>query len=210
MSLSIVYLENIHTAWSLINHALFWIGLYALAFLWYYCACLRKKNTTNLSPSTGFPNTILNYFVSTMAFILPGLIALSTQPRLAIPHLISVPIGGACLLLAAYIELAARRRLGFFPGGAFPGLQKHNTLVTSGIYSTIRHPIYVGIILWQIGLALLLQATYALVFSIVFIFALMSIIILEERELREKYGSSHIAYRRRTPWMLIPHIFQYF
>jgi protein-S-isoprenylcysteine O-methyltransferase Ste14 len=42
-------------------------------------------------------------------------------------------------------------------------------LITSGIYSIFRHPMYVGFILWLIGFPLYFGAMYSLILSVLFI-----------------------------------------
>ena len=92
------------------------------------------------------------------------------------------------LLVAARIEL----------GRAFSVLAKAKTLVTTGIYSRIRNPIYVfgaifllGIIIWMGRPRLLL------------IFAVLIPLQVvrsreEERVLTEKFGAAYLDYKQKT------------
>jgi protein-S-isoprenylcysteine O-methyltransferase Ste14 len=72
-------------------------------------------------------------------------------------------------------------------------------LLTEGIYAYIRHPRYVEIWLALIGLAFFANylATYvllALYWPVVY-----AIVLLEERELRDRFGEAYEEYRRKTP-----------
>ncbi len=73
-------------------------------------------------------------------------------------------------------------------------------LVTTGLHSRMRHPIYVAHLAnftgWTIGSGLLV-CFVLLGFSLVLTFPLM--IWLEERELAERFGASYREYRQRVP-----------
>jgi protein-S-isoprenylcysteine O-methyltransferase Ste14 len=70
-------------------------------------------------------------------------------------------------------------------------------LITSGIYSIIRHPMYLGFILWITGSPVFFGASYALVLAVIFIANVLFWRHLEERELIERF-SSYSAYRKTT------------
>jgi len=191
---------------NIINNALFWIFLYFLAFIWFYLMYSNSKSINFLFPSSKSLIILSNFFISIMIFIIPILIAYCSQPRFYISSVISYPISMILFFIAIYIEISARKKLGFLPGGPFPGLRKKNELVTTGIYSKVRHPIYLGIILWQFGFALIFNALYALVFSTVYIFAILIIIKIEEQDILKKYGKEYEKYIKKVPSKLIPKI----
>lgn len=77
--------------------------------------------------------------------------------------------------------------------------EKPGKLLTEGIYSVIRHPRYVEILFWT--LAYTLFANYLAVY-IMFVLTLPTIyliVLLEERELRDRFGEAYEAYCRRVP-----------
>ncbi len=49
------------------------------------------------------------------------------------------------------------------------GVENLNHLVTNGIYSITRHPMYLGMIFWVIGYPLFIQSQYSLISSILWI-----------------------------------------
>ena len=70
-------------------------------------------------------------------------------------------------------------------------------LITKGIYSKIRHPMYFGFILWLIGLPIYFGALYAFILAFVFIANVLFWRYLEEKELLERF-SSYIDYKKTT------------
>jgi protein-S-isoprenylcysteine O-methyltransferase Ste14 len=79
------------------------------------------------------------------------------------------------------------------------GLYANHDLVTTGPYRRIRHPIYVAFILIML-LTLLLSANWVLGLSgLVLVSSIAAARIpVEEAELRERFGDSWDAYRRRV------------
>lgn len=70
-------------------------------------------------------------------------------------------------------------------------------LFTKGIYSKIRHPMYLGFILWLIGFPIFLQSFLTLASSVIWVPQLMLWKILEEKELEKKYRE-YKKYKKRT------------
>jgi len=75
-------------------------------------------------------------------------------------------------------------------------------LVTDGIYSRVRHPLYLATIVLLIGLALL----YPFPRVVVFAFSLSCYVLvgayLEERKLIHHYGQEYLDYRKKVGFML--------
>ncbi|MCE1163904.1 MAG: isoprenylcysteine carboxylmethyltransferase family protein [Bacteroidetes bacterium] len=70
-------------------------------------------------------------------------------------------------------------------------------LVTSGIYSKIRHPMYLGFIFWLVGFPVFCGSYYSMILAIPFIFNVLYWRRLEELELSERFYD-YEEYRRRT------------
>jgi protein-S-isoprenylcysteine O-methyltransferase Ste14 len=70
-------------------------------------------------------------------------------------------------------------------------------LITKGIYSKIRHPMYAGFILWLVGPPLLYGSLYSSVFSIVFIANVLYWRQLEELELEKRFPE-YKDYKKKT------------
>ena len=70
-------------------------------------------------------------------------------------------------------------------------------LITKGIYSKIRHPMYLGFILWLIGFPLFFGAIFSSVLSLIFISNVLFWRYLEETELLNRF-TSYKHYRKTT------------
>jgi protein-S-isoprenylcysteine O-methyltransferase Ste14 len=123
------------------------------------------------------------------------------RPR---PAPIVTAAGG--LLAAAGIAIRVLGHLQL--AGAFsPYVEKseNQTLVQSGMYAKVRHPMYVGTILLFVGMPLIVAAKWAWLFSALGLLGLIFRIRKEEAFLiRELPG--YREYTQQT-WRLVPHIY---
>jgi protein-S-isoprenylcysteine O-methyltransferase Ste14 len=100
-----------------------------------------------------------------------------------------------CLSLAcAVLWFVARWQL----GDAFSVTAQARHLVTRGLYSKIRHPIYVFGTLAFLFVVLALQGWPALIIWVVVIFIQVVRLRREERVLAETFGAEYTAYRSKT------------
>ena len=70
-------------------------------------------------------------------------------------------------------------------------------LITKGIYSKIRHPMYLGFILWLIGGPIYYGALFSLLLSFLFIANVLFWRYLEEIELEKRYVT-YLDYKKTT------------
>jgi protein-S-isoprenylcysteine O-methyltransferase Ste14 len=70
-------------------------------------------------------------------------------------------------------------------------------LITKGIYSKIRHPMYTGFLLWLIGFPIFSGALFSFFLSFLFIANVLYWRYLEEKELEERF-SSYQEYKKTT------------
>jgi len=90
-------------------------------------------------------------------------------------------------------------------GHRFSGLvaiQPGHRLVTTGIYSFIRHPSYLGLLVNSLGWALAFRSGVGLLLTALTIPPLLARIGAEERLLRSQFGAAYDAYRARTSRMI--------
>lgn len=90
-------------------------------------------------------------------------------------------------------------------GASFSVMPEARTLVTSGPYALVRHPLYAAELVGIAGLVLQFQQPWALLLGIgVFVFQYWRT-IFEESVLSEAYPD-YAAYRART-WRFVPYLF---
>ena len=93
----------------------------------------------------------------------------------------------------------------FVLGRRFSGLvaiQPGHTLVTHGVYSVIRHPSYLGLLVGSLGWALAFRAGVGVLLTALTIPPLVARIRAEERLLHTQFGDEYDAYRSRTSRLL--------
>ena len=93
----------------------------------------------------------------------------------------------------------------FVLGRRFSGLvaiQPGHTLVTSGVYSVIRHPSFLGLHVNSLGWALAFRSGVGVLLTAFTIPPLIARIRAEERLLSAQFGDAYDAYRSRTSRLL--------
>ena len=111
--------------------------------------------------------------------------------------------GGILILLAFGFHLLAHKE----HKQAHEESQKIDNIVTAGVFSKIRHPLYLSVIAMNIGIAL------AFGVMITFILALLTIIhwvltaLKEEEALMKQFPVEYARYKQRVQWRMIPWIF---
>lgn len=70
-------------------------------------------------------------------------------------------------------------------------------LITKGIYSKIRHPMYLGFILWLLGFPIFFGGLSSFILSFLFIGNVLFWRYLEEKELLERFAA-YSTYMKRT------------
>jgi len=74
-----------------------------------------------------------------------------------------------------------------------------STLVTTGPFRYGRNPMYLGMLLWLLGLAILLGSIVAFIFPVVvFFLANFWIIPMEERRMVLTMGEAYLEYKKRV------------
>jgi protein-S-isoprenylcysteine O-methyltransferase Ste14 len=83
-------------------------------------------------------------------------------------------------------------------GKYFHGFSEPKGLVTSGIYSKISHPIYLGGILLFIGVSVYIQHPLAIIITLINIVFQAHRIRIEQKKLKQKYGEKYLKYKAKT------------
>jgi protein-S-isoprenylcysteine O-methyltransferase Ste14 len=97
----------------------------------------------------------------------------------------------------------------FVLGNRFSGLvaiQPGHTLVTTGIYRSIRNPSYLGLLVMTLGWGLAFRSAAGVVLTALFIPPLVARMNAEEALLLARFGEEYEAYRKRTS-RLVPGVY---
>lgn len=116
--------------------------------------------------------------------------------------LLIITVGLTIQLSSALLAVWARRHLGRNWSGAVTVAVDHQ-LVRSGPYRLVRHPIYSAMLGMCLGTAIVSGEIHALLGLAVIAVAYVRKVKLEEKTLRENFGSAYDDYRRDT-WAIIP------
>ena len=114
-------------------------------------------------------------------------------------------VGLALYFSGNILAFAAVKALGNQYSG-YVTLQDDHQLVQTGIYSLIRHPIYLRMLMVGVSVPLVFRSWLWVPF-LLFVIGLVSYRIRqEEKLLAEQFGPAFEAYRRRT-WRLLPYLY---
>jgi len=139
----------------------------------------------------------------------------SSQPRFTVPlftdFVFTVPVVSFLIPIVHIVVFAP-----FFLIGAWLGIEgveqttlkvaeTHRTekIVTSGVYSIVRHPQYLGGLLTHVGISFLLSAWLSLLFTPLVVVLLYIVSRKEEEELIKEFGKEYEDYKKKVP-MFIP------
>lgn len=169
----------------------FWVVVHPLARFW-----------RRLGPTTTY--VVLFFVLAPIGY----LCWLWREPVLAPrypPRLAFVIVGVLLYLLAAVIEIKCRRHLKTRILVGVPELSAEDPgrLLTEGIYAYTRNPRYLDLIIAVIGFALITNYRVMHWLALLCIPGLYVVILLEERELRQRFGEAYEDYLRRVP-RLVP------
>ena len=99
-----------------------------------------------------------------------------------------------CLTAAAFLVKSGH--------GVVSHSQRSRGLVSSGAFKYVRHPLYLGCILFYLGLALSTASLFSLVLWVAICLVYNYLASYEEKLLEAKFGESYIIYKEKTgKWM---------
>jgi len=120
-------------------------------------------------------------------------------------HSSSMMLGAVCLGFAFWMRLRIHRQV---PNKFLAGLPElapevhPGRLETEGIYGRVRHPRYVQIMVALLGYALIANHLAGYLTVVSWLPAVWLIAILEEAELRTRFGNAYVEYCQKVPRFL--------
>lgn len=85
-------------------------------------------------------------------------------------------------------------------------VKEDHKLTTHGLYRSVRHPFYLGLLMVSVGVPTFVSSLHGLLIVLAMIPLLLNRIRIEERMMIDEYGDAYLAYRRATR-KLIPFIY---
>lgn len=143
---------------------------------------------------------MLGYFVP-LIWVVSPLFAFAEYPLHPVPFVVGIAcfVGGLWLFHRSHSDLGANWSITL-------QIREEHSLVTSGVYRTIRHPMYSSLFLYSLGQLFVLPnwlagPSYLVTFGVLFALRLRQ----EEIMMVEEFGEEYVAYSRRTK-RIIPRI----
>ena len=173
------------------------IGLPAGLLMWLvihpFANSLRRIGFVRAYVIVAIPIALL---VATMVWLRDAILAIDFGTNYFLMALAAVPVA-----LAIAIHLGYRKYLTLPILVGIPELTNNQTgvLLTEGIYARIRHPRYVESILWILGYALFTNYLTLYVAFLLMLPIIHAIVLLEEKELKKRFGSAYEEYCRHVP-----------
>jgi protein-S-isoprenylcysteine O-methyltransferase Ste14 len=113
---------------------------------------------------------------------------------------------GAFLFLAGLVIRAVAVRALKRQFSIYVAIQENHQLITTGIYSKIRHPIYLGAVCSLVGFALVFPTVLGFLFVFIYSMLLSHRMTQEEKLMFKHFGSVYEEYMSKS-YRLIPHIY---
>lgn len=164
---------------------------------------VSKGHYTNMDVS--FMNLVKQCFY--VVFIFQAFMPIAIIPLSDVMMTMFRAIGYVLVVTGLYVSVSAVKTMKNNWKGMFHySIVKNHTLVTHGVFSKIRHPIYLAVFIESIGYQLIVRSWLVIPITVIIFFILRYHIPYEEALLRKQFGSSYKEYSRRT-WALIPFVY---
>ena len=112
-------------------------------------------------------------------------------------------VGIIIILFGLYIHFLSHK----YHNKAHKELKKINKIIDYGIYSKIRHPGYLGLILFNIGFFLSFGVIWLIIPTLIFSALRIIDALYEEKILIDKFGNQYEKYMEKVKWRMIPYLF---
>ncbi|MBV6633913.1 MAG: isoprenylcysteine carboxylmethyltransferase family protein [Alphaproteobacteria bacterium] len=116
-----------------------------------------------------------------------------------LPRVPLAVIGAVCIGLGGYLVVRAILTM-HRAGTNVPTFKPATALVTHDVFARTRNPIYLGLVLGLLGVAIAWPSIWLVMFTLPIPLILnVAVIPQEERYMSAKFGADYTAYRERTP-----------
>lgn len=111
--------------------------------------------------------------------------------------------GGVLFLFGFLLHVYCHR----FHAKAHEKSKAIRTVVDTGPFAVIRHPMYLGLIAMYIGLVVAWGIVWMLIPAVFYTALIISVSIKEEKYLLQTLGAQYQEYMHKVPWRYIPGVF---
>ena len=177
------------------------LGLWSALILFWLVAGKVDSKSTLQSETFSFVKLIGSSLIVYLPLFFGGLFASKPYDN---SSLLGV-VGVLFVTVGVYFAIWARVALGTNWSGKVM-VQKEHSLVMSGPYSLVRHPIYFGGLLAILGSCLVLGQVFGFICLIFFVFGLAVKSRQEEAMLQKQFPNQYSSYSRKVK-MLIPWLY---
>ena len=127
----------------------------------------------------------------------PNLSVVFPLVNLSIP-IVNLIVFVPLFLIGAYYGIAGVK------GTSLKVAETHraNKIITSGVYSVVRHPQYLGGLLAHVGITFLFSAWFSLLSTSIMVLLVFLISWKEEKELSKEFGKEFQEYAKEVPMFL--------
>ena len=187
---------------------LLFFGFYLLVTMWLYThnpGLMQERLRLGASDQKGWDKILFPlmeiFFIVWLIFI--SLDAVRFHWSL-VPFWIQA-IGTLVLLCSFYFLFLIFRENSYLSPVVRVQEERGHTVVSSGLYHYVRHPMYTAILVFIVGTSLLLGSWYGLIFVIICMAILARRAVLEERTLRAELPG-YSSYMAQVKYRFIPYI----
>jgi protein-S-isoprenylcysteine O-methyltransferase Ste14 len=168
---------------------------------------IKAANTKSNQRLESAASRILRVFIFLIA------IALLSTTRIPLPWLylqlwpaglLPFWLGAAVTIAGLLFAVWAREHLGSNWSRSVTIKQGHE-LITTGPYAVVRHPIYTGILIGFLGMAIAISQVRGFIVFVLIFLALWIKLRMEEQWMRSQFGEAYAAYVRQTA-ALVPYL----
>ena len=110
--------------------------------------------------------------------------------KMNIPSAISIPIGIVCAAIGLGLFVYSETKK--------HGVGEEEELVTTGIYSKIRHPMYIGLVLMHFGYPFVFKSFVTCLSTILWLGFILAWKYFEEKNIERRFGQKYIDYKNQT------------
>ena len=170
-------------------------------------ASLEVRFKAPLTKKQPVADRVVSSILFTMIFAWVALIPIDVFhfQLLPKPGLLASVLGGVMLLIGFGIILATLFQNSFAAPIVEDQTEEGQVVIDTGLYGLVRHPMYLGLIPYFIGLALFLESYVSALAVSLIVGTLIARIFIEEKTLQENLPG-YPEYMEKTRYRLIPFI----